>query len=98
MRCALWGGAASEQGQYANPAPEEESARGADASEYASPADAPRTALSSMLPHPQVETFESADAGASLTFPQQAGTIRKNGYIVISGRPCKVSGGAGGAE
>jgi hypothetical protein len=36
------------------------------------------------------ETFESADAGASLTYPQQAGTIRKNGYIVINNRPCKV--------
>jgi len=36
------------------------------------------------------ETFESADAGASLTYPQQAGTIRKNGHIVIKGRPCKV--------
>ncbi|KAG6470582.1 hypothetical protein ZIOFF_071656 [Zingiber officinale] len=35
--------------------------------------------------------FESkADAGASKTFPQQAGTIRKNGYIVIKGRACKV--------
>lgn len=36
------------------------------------------------------ETFESVDAGASLTYPQQAGTIRKNGYIVINGKPCKV--------
>jgi translation initiation factor 5A len=37
--------------------------------------------------------FESkADAGASKTYPQQAGTIRKNGYIVIKGRPCKVFG------
>ena len=35
--------------------------------------------------------FESADAGASLTYPQQAGTIRKNAFIVIKGRPCKVS-------
>ncbi|KAJ7516113.1 hypothetical protein O6H91_22G043300 [Diphasiastrum complanatum] len=35
--------------------------------------------------------FESkADAGASKTFPQQAGTIRKNAYIVIKQRPCKV--------
>ncbi|GFS42571.1 eukaryotic elongation factor 5A-3 [Actinidia rufa] len=34
--------------------------------------------------------FESkADAGASKTYPQQAGTIRKNGYIVIKSRPCK---------
>eukprot|EP00879_Flechtneria_rotunda_P000397 GHRR01000490.1.p1 GENE.GHRR01000490.1~~GHRR01000490.1.p1 ORF type:complete len:165 (+),score=39.74 GHRR01000490.1:87-581(+) len=36
------------------------------------------------------ETFESADAGASHTYPQQAGTIRKNGFMVIRGRPCKV--------
>ncbi|TVU38108.1 hypothetical protein EJB05_11462 [Eragrostis curvula] len=35
--------------------------------------------------------FESkADAGASKTYPQQAGTIRKNGFLVIKGRPCKV--------
>ncbi|KAK8959024.1 Eukaryotic translation initiation factor 5A-1/2 [Platanthera guangdongensis] len=35
--------------------------------------------------------FESkGDAGASKTYPQQAGTIRKSGYIVIKGRPCKV--------
>ncbi|KAI4377281.1 hypothetical protein MLD38_014939 [Melastoma candidum] len=35
--------------------------------------------------------FEAkADAGASKTYPQQAGTIRKNGYIVIKNRPCKV--------
>ncbi|KAG0474180.1 hypothetical protein HPP92_016037 [Vanilla planifolia] len=34
--------------------------------------------------------FESkADAGASKTYPQQAGSIRKNGYVVIKGRPCK---------
>jgi len=36
------------------------------------------------------ETFQSADSGASLTYPQQAGTIRKNGFIVIKNRPCKV--------
>ena len=34
--------------------------------------------------------FEAADAGASMTYPQQAGTIRKNGFIVIKNRPCKV--------
>lgn len=34
--------------------------------------------------------FESADAGASLTYPQAAGTVRKNGFLVIKGRPCKV--------
>ncbi|XBH65457.1 hypothetical protein VPH35_119048 [Triticum aestivum] len=35
--------------------------------------------------------FESrADAGASKTYTQKAGTIRRNGYIVIDNRPCKV--------
>ena len=34
--------------------------------------------------------FESAESGASLTYPQQAGTVRKNGFLVIKGRPCKV--------
>ncbi|CAI5490988.1 unnamed protein product, partial [Closterium sp. Naga37s-1] len=34
--------------------------------------------------------FDSADAGASKTFPQQAGAIRKGGHLVIKGRPCKV--------
>ena len=36
--------------------------------------------------------FESADSGASTTFPMQAGLIRKGGHIVIKGRPCKVRG------
>nr|AAX92693.1 eukaryotic translation initiation factor 5A 4 [Picea abies] len=30
------------------------------------------------------------ESGASKTFPQQAGAIRKSGYIVVKGRPCKV--------
>lgn len=35
--------------------------------------------------------FESkADAGASKTYPMQAGAIRKGGYLVIKNRPCKV--------
>jgi len=37
------------------------------------------------------EQFESCESGASLTFPQQAGTIRKGGHICIKNRPCKVS-------
>eukprot|EP00275_Glaucocystis_incrassata_P001108 EC121828.1.p1 GENE.EC121828.1~~EC121828.1.p1 ORF type:complete len:158 (+),score=32.63 EC121828.1:83-556(+) len=34
--------------------------------------------------------FTTGDAGASTTYPQQAGTIRKGGYVVLKGRPCKV--------
>lgn len=38
----------------------------------------------------EVPQFQSADAGSSTTYPMQAGSIRKNMYIVIKGRPCKV--------
>merc|ERR1711907_723601 len=37
------------------------------------------------------ETFESADAGSSHTYPMEGGQIRKGGFIMIKGRPCKVS-------
>mmetsp|Transcript_14985 Transcript_14985/g.47222 ORF Transcript_14985/g.47222 Transcript_14985/m.47222 type:complete len:169 (+) Transcript_14985:62-568(+) len=36
-------------------------------------------------------TFESADAGASTTYPMQAGELRKGGYVMIKGHPCKVA-------
>jgi len=36
------------------------------------------------------ETFESAESGASKTFPKQCSAFRKNEFIVLKGRPCKV--------
>merc|ERR1712151_279175 len=34
--------------------------------------------------------IESADAGASATIPCEAGQIKKGGYMMIKGKPCKV--------
>jgi len=36
------------------------------------------------------ETFESTDAGASLTTPSEAGQVKKGGYLLIKEKPCKV--------
>jgi len=38
----------------------------------------------------KVETFENVDSGASKTYPMQCSSIKKNGFVVIKERPCKV--------
>eukprot|EP01113_Clastostelium_recurvatum_P001199 TRINITY_DN1049_c0_g1_i2.p1 TRINITY_DN1049_c0_g1~~TRINITY_DN1049_c0_g1_i2.p1 ORF type:complete len:187 (-),score=41.12 TRINITY_DN1049_c0_g1_i2:119-610(-) len=34
--------------------------------------------------------YESASSGASLSYPVQCSSLRKNGFVVIKGFPCKV--------
>merc|ERR1711939_1235145 len=34
--------------------------------------------------------FEAGESGSSETYPQQCSALRKGGYVMIKGRPCKI--------
>ena len=37
------------------------------------------------------ETFDRVESGASQTYPMQVGSLKKGGYAMLKGKPCKVT-------